>query len=869
MINFTIFSENFDYALGWMVVHSLWQATLIAIVSSIILIALRKKSAQLRYLIANASLLVVFLAAVITFCYHYDFTDAAPKIVSNQAFNIIDESPNVKSQLITASEGDFNKDLLNFNSFKDYFNQHLPLIVTLWLLGSALFLLRLLGSISYIYYLKSRMNFPTDEYWTDLVANLSQKSGLNKSVDLVESALVRSPVVIGHLKPMILFPIGVINRLAPEEVEAILAHELAHVIRHDYIFNIIQSLVEALFYYHPAVWWLSSQIRNERESACDDIAISLINSKMNYAKALVTIQEMSYFPLNPALGFAGQRQNQFMMRMQRILNLPQNKTHVMEKLIATLLIICTLLGWGYAQRQANSKLDLSNIEQQDDSFIQINSAKPLSMTGLWQATIENNKVCVVFNNNLKGGNWTSTECFNKKDFSELPTTEKEFNIIRAAGKMTLKGKFEGEEGYGKFTFTENTDFKTYLESKGITGLNESTLLHCFFADMNKDFINYLNQKGYNNISRRQLEELAIFRFNQELTEYYLDLFKKASQLNPSLSKLVELKIHGVDKEYIRTLQNYGYIDVPINQILQAKIHGIDEAYLAGFVATKKDKRYALQDLIQMKIHGADAEYISKLEGNAGKALDVDDVIDSKIHGIDKIDVEKIEKSSNNKLTKDDLKSFAIHGIDADYINSVNNMGLGKLSNEEVLAAKIHGITPEYIKEYTSLGFKKLNFEDILAAKIHGINAGEVHKFKEMGFATKFDDVLSAKIHGLTPEYMQKWKQSGFSNMSFDEAISFKIHGISTDFVKSFKDAGFNVPMEDLVACKIHGVTPQYIKSFEAVGLKNLGIEDAVAFKIHGVTPEFVKSLKDKGYEIDSESVLDRKIRGADGSRGRK
>lgn len=868
MINFTIFSENFDYALGWTVIHSLWQATLIAIISSIIMIALRKKSANLRYVLANISLLMVFVAAVITFCFHYDFNASTPQIITNQAEIANNDIDNLKMQVFAARDENADNGPLHFSDFKDYFNNHLPLIVTLWLLGSALFLLRLLGSISYIYYLKSRMNFPTDEYWTELVTNLSHKSGLNKAVDLVESALVRTPVVVGHLKPMILFPIGVINRLLPEEVEAILAHELAHVIRHDYMFNIVQSIVEALFYYHPAVWWLSNQIRNERENACDDIAIQLINSKMNYAKALVTIQEMAYFPLNPALGFAGQQKNQFMMRMQRILNLPQNKTNVMEKLIATLLIICTLLGWGYAQRQNYQKPDLSNIEQQDDSFIRINSDAPLSMSGLWQATVENDQVCIIFNNNLKGSNWTSTECFDKKDFSELPTTEKEFTITRPAGTMTLKGKFEGNEGYGKFNFTENTDFKSFLETKGITGLKESTLLHCFFANMDKDFISFLNQKGYTNINSKKLEELAIFRINKDLVEYYHNLLKKSGQNDPNLKSIIELKIHGVDKEYISLLQRYGYIDVPIDQILQAKIHGIDEVYLDSYVRNKKDKRYALQDLIQMKIHGADGDYIALLENNSGKTLDSDEVIDSKIHNIDRVNVDKIEKSSSNKLTNNDIKNFAIHGIDADYINSVNNMGLGKLSNDDIVAAKIHGITPEFIKEYTSLGFKKLDFDNILAAKIHGINAEEVRKFKEMGFIVKFDDVLGAKIHGLTPEYVQKLKQMGFSNLSFDDVISSKIHGISTESVKNFRDAGYtNISMEDLMACKIHGVTPQYIKSFEAVGLKNLEIEDAVAFKIHGVTPEFVKSLKDKGYEIDSESVLDRKIRGAGGSRG--
>jgi beta-lactamase regulating signal transducer with metallopeptidase domain/predicted nucleic acid-binding Zn-ribbon protein len=340
------FSENLDYALGWMVVHSLWQGTLIAFVTGLVNIALHKKAARVRYIVSNTSLFLILAMAVTTFCYHYDFskTPSEIRVIPTQLDAIVQmptDIVNPTSDIATP---------LSIQGFKDYFNHNMPLIVTIWILGVAVFILRLLGGVSYIYYLKSRMNFPSDEYWTAMMHRLAAKSGITKSIELVESAMVRTPMVIGHLKPMILFPIGVINRLAPEEVEAILAHEIAHVMRHDFLFNIFQSVVEALLYFHPAVWWLSSQIRNERESACDEIAIELINSKLNYAKALVTVQEMAYYPLSPALAFAGQRKNQFVMRMQRILNQPY-KTNIMEKLIATVLIVVVLFGLTIGQNQ--------------------------------------------------------------------------------------------------------------------------------------------------------------------------------------------------------------------------------------------------------------------------------------------------------------------------------------------------------------------------------------------------------------------------------------------------------------------------------------------------------------------------------------
>ena len=355
---FACFSQNLDYALGWMVIHSLWQAIAIALIMGIVMIVLRKQPARVRYWVANASLLLVLLSAMATFIHYYDFTKGAsamrfipegtPSVIFNETVNPTLESPSSD-----------NTGSLSLGVFKNYFNEHIPLIVMIWAMGVALFILKLLGGISYCYYLRSRLNFPADEYWIETLDNLKQKVGVKQSIELVESALTRTPMVVGIMKPMILFPIGAINRLSPTEVEAILAHEIAHVLRKDYIFNIIQSVIEALFYFHPAVWWISSIIRNERENCCDDVAIEICGSSMNYAKALVTVQEMAYYPMyQPALAFAGNRKNQLLFRVQRILNQPQNKTNVMEKLIATCLLVVMMVGLSFGDNNFNNNNNL-------------------------------------------------------------------------------------------------------------------------------------------------------------------------------------------------------------------------------------------------------------------------------------------------------------------------------------------------------------------------------------------------------------------------------------------------------------------------------------------------------------------------------
>ena len=380
--NFACFSQNLDYALGWMVIHSLWQAIAIALIMGIVMIVLRKQPARVRYWVANASLLLVLLSAMATFIHYYDFTKGAsamrfipegtPSVFLTERENPTVESPSLN---ITGS--------LSLGVFKNYFNEHIPLIVMIWVMGVALFILKLLGGISYCYYLRSRLNFPADEYWIETLDALKQKVGVKQSIELVESALTRAPMVVGIMKPMILFPIGAINRLSPTEVEAILAHEIAHVMRKDYIFNVIQSVIEALFYFHPAVWWISSIIRNERENCCDDVAIEICGSSMNYAKALVTVQEMAYYPMyQPALAFAGNRKNQLLFRVQRILNQPQNKTNVMEKLIATCLLVFVMVGLSFGDNNFNNdpNVSLRGTNQSDDSPTEFLSITPDAIT---------------------------------------------------------------------------------------------------------------------------------------------------------------------------------------------------------------------------------------------------------------------------------------------------------------------------------------------------------------------------------------------------------------------------------------------------------------------------------------------------------
>ena len=362
-----IFSEELIQAIGWTMIHSLWQGFAVAILMGIVMIGLQKKSSNVRHEFAFFSLFLIFVISLSTFIYLYDSAV---------------EGATLGSTIIVIAEGGFileNATIVQsfFQKSIEYFNEHLPLIVTLWFMGMVFFLLRLLGGLAFIQKLKTQQQQVLPSKWQTVFENIHSKFPMKKTVRIVESALAKTPMVIGYLKPVILFPLGAVNQLTQQEVEAVLAHELAHIYRNDYLLNIIQSFIEIIFYYHPAVWWISANIRTERENCCDDIAVKICGSSIAYVNALVTLEEIQPTP-NLAMSFSSGSKNQLLNRVKRILNQPQNKFNIMEKFTATCFLLVALFLFSFSptksdDHQANedstkietAPLDLVNVSETD------------------------------------------------------------------------------------------------------------------------------------------------------------------------------------------------------------------------------------------------------------------------------------------------------------------------------------------------------------------------------------------------------------------------------------------------------------------------------------------------------------------------
>lgn len=327
-----ILSDEVVQALGWTVIHSLWQAALLAAVAGVGMLLMHRRPARERYFLSVSALTGVLLWAVITFLSYYE---PAPELTT-----AVIVSGDLSALDLTPTSSDWTGGIAA--QFSGYFNRNAPLIATIWMLGMTFFLLRMLGALLYANQLKRRHVTTLPEKWQQSMHNFARRIGIKRAVRLLESAAIKTPMTIGYLKPVILLPVGMVNNLSPQQVEAILAHELAHIYRSDFLVNIFQAIIETLFYFNPAVWWLSAAVRAEREDCCDDIAILHCNNSLDYAKALVSVQEWGRPRSNFALAFAGGK-NRLLNRVRRILNHPQNKSNIMEKFTATCLLLLAVL----------------------------------------------------------------------------------------------------------------------------------------------------------------------------------------------------------------------------------------------------------------------------------------------------------------------------------------------------------------------------------------------------------------------------------------------------------------------------------------------------------------------------------------------
>ena len=307
-------NEPTAYRLGWVLVHSLWQGAIAALVFGLLRVGLRGRSAEARYLTGCILLAILAAAPVVTFFYESPGSSTAPGSDSSLPWTGFGRS----QQGVNRSPATFDSTLLlDFAAWNRFVNAWLPWIVLLWLVGICICSCRWVQGYWWVRRRRCAGIGPVDPQWLELLERVKTRLGIERRVQLVTSSLAEVPMVIGWLKPIILLPASSLTGLSPAQLEAILAHELAHVRRCDYLVNTFQNLVETFMFYHPAVWWISRCIRQEREHCCDDMVVGVLHDRLGYARALYQLEQLR--GTAPRVGFAASG-GSLLTRIRRLLS---------------------------------------------------------------------------------------------------------------------------------------------------------------------------------------------------------------------------------------------------------------------------------------------------------------------------------------------------------------------------------------------------------------------------------------------------------------------------------------------------------------------------------------------------------------------
>jgi bla regulator protein blaR1 len=518
-------------AICWTLIHSLWQGLLLAVLAGLVIMLTKKSSSVFRYNVLSVLFFLFVATACITFLKQYNFA------YSNSNVGIIQSTGAGQITNIHAYPvNEVASGKTYPETFTNYFNEHASLIVMIWFVVLSAQCIRLIANAGYVQRIKHYKTHAPSACWNERMLFLASKLQIKQRVKLLQSEMVKVPVMVGFLKPVILFPFQLMSQLPAEQVEAVLLHELAHIKRKDYFVNLLQNFAEIIFFFNPGVLWISSLIKEERENCCDDIAIAETKRKNEFIQALVSFQEYNLNSTKYALAFPG-RKNHLLDRVKRILTNHNKTLNNMEKIsLATGIVVIGLLTIAFKQAVKQNSV-------KDQPVVKSLQAKEIKNDTVPDKT---EAATLSFNGNIEGKKYKIKELNGK--VVELYVDEKKIAKDKIGDYQAIIDQLHADAKKQQ----DELEVQHALMEKQRAELIEQE------ERMNKD---RAAQEGLLNKERAELEELrekannneAISKLNaeQEAVNAKMEILKQSNKPNKEEQELInkqnkELNEHVLD-----------------------------------------------------------------------------------------------------------------------------------------------------------------------------------------------------------------------------------------------------------------------------------------------------------------------------------
>lgn len=313
--------------------HSLWIGAAAALLAAAVVVCTRRRRPEIRYNLLTGLLLLFVTATAVAF------------VQSGSDVSVETQVRNASAILLANGAAGSSPSISRPQSLigiaTDFLVQNIYAITWLWLVVVIAKISGLALGLYRLHQLKTQQIYSIGSYWEQRVGEFARTLGIAQHVKIFQSGLVKVPTVLGHFKPVILVPLGVITSIPADQIEMVLLHELAHIRRLDFFVNFLQRLTELLFFFNPGILWISSLIHEERENCCDDMALRHSGNQSVYIRALLSFREYQLNEDVYQLAFSGK--GGLVQRAKRIASRTNSTLGAAEKtvLLVTMLAFVT------------------------------------------------------------------------------------------------------------------------------------------------------------------------------------------------------------------------------------------------------------------------------------------------------------------------------------------------------------------------------------------------------------------------------------------------------------------------------------------------------------------------------------------------
>ncbi len=661
-------------AICWTLLHSLWQGLLLAVVTGIVMVLSKRSSSSARYNLLSVLFVLFIVTTAFTFKREMHLATA------------VDHSQITSPNITIATNNDNSYPGITNNAapqqnftakFIKYFNTHASLIVTIWFIIFMARCVKILSGLVYIQRIRHYKTNPAPDFWTDKIRGLANRLQIKRKILLLESAIVKVPVVVGFLKPAILIPVGLLTNLSTQEVESILIHELAHIRRKDYFFNLLQCFIDIVFFFNPAVLWISSLIRNERENCCDDIAIHETKNKRQFIQALVSFHQYNTAVSKYAMPFAA-KQNRLVNRVKRIVN---NNNHTLNPAEKIVLVVCFIV----------FSIALITVTNGQTST----PKKPADKSS------------------------TSSQSTSSSTNKQTGT-----NDAKASGK-NVQPKTKNDVSDEADDNSGVASYYSQLQALGYKNISADELIELRNHGVTIDYIKSLNNAGYKDLSLDRLMELR----DHGVSTDFITRLNEMGYKNISAGKAVELTDHGVNAGFINEFNKIGYSNITLDQAIALNDHGVNADFILGWRKAGINN-ITLEKAIQMKDEGVSVNYINTLHDAGFANVSLEQAGEMRNHGVDVEYINSLKEMGYNDITITKAIELRDHDVTVEFIKSLNELGYNNISLDKAQKLRDHGVNAEFIASFKQLGFNDISLDKAQELKDHGVNAAFIESWKK-------------------------------------------------------------------------------------------------------------------------------------------